>query len=162
MSAPLPGLTVHDVPSFFRPQKERLVAFGYSHEVALVGIRQRCQYLMPPVKGGFLVDRQGFLYPVQALLLDHQTKIALDLVLMVDARHPSARILREAPPAGLALVPLGAALFPEPYIFRVATMGARPLFIVQHLPADLQNTFRSFRPDHILKFAHQLRALRER
>src|SRR5680860_1798513 len=114
---------------------------------------------MPPVKGGFLVDRQGFLYPVQALLLDHQTKIALDLVLMVDARHPSARILREAPPAGLALVPLGAALFPEPYIFRVATMGARPLFIVQHLPADLQNTFRSFRPDHILKFAHQLLSL---
>src|SRR5665811_1504959 len=43
--APLRGLTFHDVPSFFRPQKERLVAFGHSHEVALVGIRQRGQYL---------------------------------------------------------------------------------------------------------------------
>ena len=131
----LPCPAALDLFSLLRFQEEGLVALGDPGKVFPVAVAERGEDFVPPVERRLLVDIQGVLDLVEALFLHHQGKVAVDLVLFVQAGHPCTGILGKAPFAGLALVALRALVLPEPYVLAVATVRAAAHPVVQKVAA---------------------------
>lgn len=119
--------------ALLRLVKERLVALHYALEALAPVLAERPQYLVAPVKRGFLVDPQLRGYFVQGLVLRHEGHIAGGQVATVKAGLPGPRVLGERAAAIMAPEPLRPLVTAEAVIAAAPAVGTATL-LVQKLP----------------------------
>lgn len=131
LSATLAGLAFQVAAAFVGLFKERLVAFGYSGERITLVLPHGTQYLVPPVKGRFLVDVQGGGYLVKRLLFGHQVHVCLHKPFLMEFLLPCAGVFGESPAAVLALEALCSVVLAETIVAVAAAMRAATLLFQQ-------------------------------